>query len=116
MPYTGCSVLHGVNPNEKKSKILNALNKAHWHNDKLIRVIKLCSKSVVKPLSMIYKDCSDTGTFQDIWKRSNIIPVQKKVDNYSPVSFLSIFGKNFEKLLFNSMMDFLEENNLLNSN
>ena len=37
------------------------------------------------------------------------------VDNYRPVSLLPIFEKIFEKLLFNSIMDFLEENNLLNS-
>ena len=84
-------------------------------------MIKLCSKSVVKPLSIIFKNCIDTGTFPDIWKRSNIIPVHKKgdkqiVDNYRPVSLLPIFGKILEKLLFNSIMDFLEENNLLNSN
>ena len=104
-------------------KIINALNinKAHGHDDISIRMIKLCSKSVVKPLSIIFKNCIDTGTFPDIWKRSNIIPVHKKgdkqiVDNYRPVSLLPIFGKILEKLLFNSIMDFLEENNLLNSN
>ena len=84
-------------------------------------MIKLCSKSVVKPVSIIFKNCIDTGTFPDIWKRSNIIPVHKKgdkqiVDNYRTVSLLPIFGKILEKLLFNSIMDFLEENNLLNSN
>ena len=41
-------------------------------------------------LSMIFNDCIDTGTFPDIWKLSNIIPVHKKsdkqiVDNYRPV-------------------------------
>ena len=60
-------------------------------------------------------------TFPDIWKLSNIIPVHKKgdkqiVDNHRPVSLLPIFGKFFEKLLFNSIMDFLEGNNLLSSN
>ena len=84
-------------------------------------MIKLCGKSVVKPLSMIFNNCIDTGTFPDIWKRSNIIPVHKKDDkqifgNYRPVSLLPIFGKKIEKLLFSSIMDFLEENNLLNSN
>ena len=78
-------------------------------------------KSVGKPLSIIFKNCIDTGTFPDIWKRSNIIPVHKKgdkqiVNNYRPVSFLPIFSKILEKLLFNSTMDFLEENNLLSSN
>ena len=50
----------------------------------------LCSKSVVEPLSMIFNNCIDTGTFPDIWKLSNIIPVHNKsdkqiVDNYRPV-------------------------------
>ena len=84
-------------------------------------MINLCSKSVVKPLSIIFKNCNDTDTFPDIWKKSNIIPVHKKgdkeiVNNYRPVSLLPIFGEILEKLLFNSVIDFLEENNLLNSN
>ena len=54
-------------------------------------------------------------------KKSNIIPVHKKgdkqiVNNYRPVSLLPIFAKILEKLIFNSIMNFLEENNLLNSN
>ena len=68
------------------------------HDDISSRMIKLCSKSVVKPLSITFKICIDTGTFPDIWKRSNIIPVHKKgdkqiVDNYRPVSLLPIFEK-----------------------
>ena len=62
----------------------------------------------------------DTGTFPDIWKQPDIIPVHKKdkqiVDEYRPVSLWPILGKFFGKLLFNSIMDFLEENKLLNSN
>ena len=88
-------------------KIINALNinKAHGHDDISIRMIKLCGKSIVKPLSMIFNNCIDTGTFSDIWKRSNIIPVHKKddkqiVDNYRPVSLLPIFGKNFLRNYF----------------
>ena len=104
-------------------EIINALNinKAHGHDDISIWMIKLCGKSVVKPLSMIFNNCIDTGTFPDIWKQSNIIAVHKKgdkqiVNNYRPVSLLPIFGKKFEKLLFNSIMDFLEEYTLLSSN
>ena len=90
-------------------KIINALNinKAHGHDDISIRMIKLCSKSVVKPFSIIFKNCIDT-----VHKKGD----KHIVDNYRPVSLLPIFGKILEKLLFNSIMDFLEENNLLNSN
>ena len=63
-------------------KIINALsiNKAHGHDDISIGTMKLCSKSVVKPRSIIFKNCIDTGTFPNIWKKSNIIPVHKKGD------------------------------------
>ena len=81
------------------------INKAHGHDNISIRMIKLCGKSVVNPLSMIFNNCIDTGTFPDIWKRSNIIPVHKKddkqiVDNYRPVSLLPIFGKIFLRNYF----------------
>ena len=104
-------------------EIINPLNinKAHVYDDISIRMINLCGKSVVKPLSMIFNNCIDTGTFPDIWKQPNIIPVHKKddkqiVDKYRPVSLWPIFGRIFGNLLFNSIMDFLEENKLLNSN
>ena len=41
------------------------INKAPGHDDISIQMIKLCSKSVVKPLSIIFKNCIDTGTFPD---------------------------------------------------
>ena len=92
-------------------KIINALNinKAHRHHEISIRMINLCSKSFVKPLSMIFNNCIDTGIFPDICKRSNMLTVYKKVDkhiinNYRPVSLLPIFGKNFKKLLFSSII------------
>ena len=56
-----------------------------------------------------------------MWKKSNIIPVHKKshkqvVDNYRPVSLLPIFSKILEKLIFNSLFEFLHEKNLLHEN
>ena len=61
-------------------------------------MIKLCSKSVVKPLFIIFKNCIDTGTFPDISKRYEIILVHKKGDkqiviDYRPVSLLPILGE-----------------------
>ena len=35
------------------------------------------------------------------------------VDNYRPVSLLPILGKNFERVIFNSIFEYHEENNLL---
>ena len=67
------------------------------------------------------QNCIDTGIFPDSWKKSNIVPVHKKEDkqllqNYRPVYLLPILGKILEKMLFNSIFEYLQENNLLSEN
>ena len=56
-----------------------------------------------------------------MWKHANVQPVHKKdsrqiVSNYRPISLLPIFGKNFEKIMFDSMYSFFQTNNLITSN
>ena len=92
-------------------KIIKALdvNKAHGHDDISIRMIKLCDKSVILAISLIYKNCINSGIFPNIWKKSNIVPVHTKgdkevVDNYRPVLLLPIFPKILERLIFNSLL------------
>ena len=56
--------------------------------------------------------------FPDIWKRSNICPIHKKgdkqiINNCRPVSLLPICGKIFERIIFNSLYEYVEENKLL---
>ena len=37
------------------------VNKAHGHDDISIRILKICDSEVVDPLSLIYKNCIDSG-------------------------------------------------------
>ena len=81
-------------------------------------MIKMCDESLVQPLSLIFRGCIDTGVYPDTWKKSNIVPVHKKgdkqiVNNYRPVSLLPICSKILEKIIFDSIMRFLNENKLL---
>ena len=102
-------------------KIIRALdiNKAHGHDEIYVRMIKICDYAIIGPLSLIiYESCIESGTFPAIWKKSNIVPVHEKgdkqiIDNYRPVSLLLIFGKIFERILFNSLFNYIQENNLL---
>ena len=104
-------------------KIIRNLNihKAHGHDDISIRMIKICDKSILKPLILLFENSTKSSYYPDIWKKSNIIPVHKKndkqlVNNYRPISLLPIFGKIFEKIIFNRIYGFLLEENLLNPN
>ena len=104
-------------------KIIRALNinKAHVHDDISIRMIKICDKSLIKPLMLIFKKSIRSSYYPNIWKKSNIIPVHKKndkrlVNNYRPISLLPAFGKIFEKIIFNKIYNYLSKENLLNPN
>ena len=74
--------------------------------------------SVCRPLQIIYKSCLDKGKFPQEWKKANVVPVHKKNDkqlvkNYRPISLLPICGKIFERILYNSLFDFLNQNDLI---
>ena len=73
-------------------------------------MVKICDDSIKKPLSIIYKNCIKTDIYPNAWKKSNIVPAHKKgdkpvVNNYRPFSLLPIFGKVFEKILFNPIFE-----------
>ena len=77
-------------------------------------MIKICDKSILKPLIILFENPMKSSYYQDIWKKSNIIPVHKKndkqlVNNYRPISLLPIFGKIFEKIIFNRIYNFLAD-------
>ena len=109
--------------NNDIEKIMQNLdpNKAHGHDKISIRMIKICGKSICKPLQLIFSQCIDTGSFLLEWKKSNVVSVHKKGDKqclkkYRPVSLLPICGKILERLIFNEMFRFFIENNLISSN
>ena len=43
-------------------------NKAHGHGKISIFMIKICGKSICKPLQVIFSQCNDTGSFPLEWK------------------------------------------------
>ena len=105
------------------SKIIKDLNpnKAHGHDNISIKMIQLCGESIIPPLSMIFESAIKSGHFPDCWKRGNVVPVHKKesknlVKNYRPISLLPIFGKIFEKVIYNNLFTYLKSNHLLSDN
>ena len=72
------------------------------------RMIKICDWTLVLPLKLIFKDCLDHGIFPETWKRTNVVAVHKKniknlKENYRPISLQTLFGKIFEKLIYDTV-------------
>ena len=41
-------------------------------------MLKICDKSIVKPFSIIFKNCKLRKTFPNLWKKANVAPIHKK--------------------------------------
>ena len=55
-------------------------------------MLKLCDKSVCKPLSIIFKSCLAQGVFPSEWKNANVAPIHKKtVSSVLKTTDLSLF-------------------------
>ena len=101
--YLTQSRLVSLNFNEDEIlKIIRALNphKAHGYDDISIRMIKICDKSLLEPLIILFKNSTKSSHYPDIWKRSNIIPVHKKNDKQLVINYRPISLTNFWKKLF----------------
>ena len=80
-----------------------------------------CDQSAVLPLKIIFQNILETSTYPDMWKLANVTPIYKKenkqlVKNYRPISLLPICGKIFEKIIFNSLYNYLNVNGLITKN
>ena len=62
-------------------KIIQNLNpnKAHGQDKISICMIKICGKSLCKPLEVNFQSCIINGEYP-AWKKANIVPVHKKSD------------------------------------
>ena len=103
--------------------IIRSLNpsKAHGCDEISARMIRLSDTALICPLKLIFTNCIRTGVFPDIWKLANIVPIHKRdqknqLKNYRPISLLPIFGKIFEKLIYNAIYTHIVSCGLLNPN
>ena len=93
-------------------------NKAHGHDMISIRMLKMPGNAIIEPLFRIFKNCLKRGIFPDDWKKGNIVRIFKKGDkqnirNYRPVSPLPICSKIFERIIYDNMLKYFLDNNLI---
>nr|CAD2182586.1 unnamed protein product [Meloidogyne enterolobii] len=81
-------------------------------------LLKACHSSITPFLSDIFRLSLDTGILPQSWKVSYITPVFKKGDknnaeNYRPISITSTICRVLERIILNSLLIHLEENNII---
>lgn len=82
------------------------------------RLLKLTACSITPSLTMLFNKVISLSTFPKIWKEANVTPIFKKDDqqnkkNYRPVSLLSTVGKVLERIIFNKLYSYCENNGYL---
>ena len=98
-------VLHLKN---KRSLDYNNLNSS---------LLKLSLPYTVDSLTYIYNLCISKNSFPTFFKIAKVIPIPKSkdintIDNYRPISILSILSKPIERHVHNHLMRYMEERNL----
>ena len=81
-------------------------------------MLKMSGDAIIETLFKIFKNCLKCGIFPDDWKKGNIVPIFKKGDkqnirNYRPVSLLPICSKIFERIIYDNMLKYFLNNNLI---
>ena len=82
-------------------------------------VLKLACDELTPGITHIVNLSIKCEHFPSMWKKSKVIPLFKKEDptlakNYRPVSLLPITSKILERVIYNQLIKYLEENKLLN--
>lgn len=83
-----------------------------------INILILIKDLISPPLQKIFNCSFDRGIVPEKFKIANVIPAHKKgselcVNNYRPISLLSVFNKLLEKMMFSRLMSFINHNNIL---
>ena len=101
--------------------INNLENKSTGPQSIPIKLLKLIPDLIIIPLCKIICMSFTTGKYPDALKICKTIPIHKggstvELNNYRPISLLSIFDKIIEKIMHKRLYNFLGEHNILFDN
>ena len=113
--------LPDVTNDEMKSVLLSLKNGAAGWDDITPQILKMIHHSVNHPLVYMTNLSLQQGIFPKELKIANVLPLFKSYDpcvsnNYRPVSLLCTLSKVYEKVMYNRLLTFLEDYNVLFEN
>ena len=98
-----------------KNTILSLKNSSPGYDKFLAFIAKQCIDNYVVPLTYVINMSLMEGIFPSELKLAKVVPIFKsgesdKVPNYRPISVLSFFSKIFEKIMCNTVVNFMDKN------
>ena len=105
--------------NEEIVEIIKSLeNKSTGPSSIPLKMLSVIPDLIILPLAYIINMSFLTGEYPDMLKIVKVIPIHKggstqDINNYRPISLLSIFDKIIEKLVHKRLYNFLLEHNIL---
>ena len=84
----------------------------------LVNVIKKCFDELSNPLKYLFDLSLQKGAFPDSLKIARVTPIFKSGDseemmNYIPIYVLPCFSKILERIMYNQLFSYLQEENIL---
>ena len=111
---------HSVHP-DVVLRIISSLKSTHSCGVDNIdsRVIKLVKHELTPVITHVINLSIQSNIFPSNWKTAKVIPLHKKGEkifpkNYRPVSLLPVFSKILEMVLFSQLVEYFENNGLMN--
>ena len=108
--------------NEEILEIINSLaNKSSGPYSIPLKLLSQIPDLIIIPLAHIINISFLTGEYPELLKIVKVIPIHKggstqNLNNYRPISLLSIFDKIIEKIMHKKLYNFLETHNVLYQN
>ena len=83
-----------------------------------IKLVKLAAPLITHAITAMFNKSTVLGTFPREWKISKVTPVYKSgerevMNNYGPISVISIVAKVVEKLVYNQRYEYFINNDML---
>ena len=84
------------------------------------KLLKMAASIVTPSLTAIFTKSIITGIYPTEWKMARVTPVFKKgeksdLNNYRPISVIPVVSKVFEKIVYDQLYQYLNDNQLLSS-
>ena len=81
------------------------------------KLIKECSHQLLTPLKSIFVKSLEESKIPEVWRKANVTAIHKSGDktnpeNYRPISLTSVPCKLMERVVRDTIMDHMEQNNL----